>query len=114
MTDYNFDLTPLSIEKVHKALKKRNGGALRVGVKGGGCSGYRYVLEFDDKEPRDRDIVFSFFHNDDEVRVYCDQKSILILNGVTLDWQKTLKYQGFAFVNPSKKSSCGCGESFIV
>jgi iron-sulfur cluster assembly protein len=119
-----FDLTPLAARKVYEALRKRGtpGASLRVGVRGGGCSGYTYVLEFADGEPRARDLVFRFpvgrlpedTEEPGEVRVLCDKKSILFLNGGGLDWQKTLMYQGFRFVNPHEKSSCGCKESFAV
>ena len=92
-------------------------------MRGGGCSGFTYVIEFADKPPREkRDLVFVYDverrPGDDEdpgeVRVLCDKKSILYLNGTTLDWEKTLMWQGFKFVNPKEKSSCGCKESFAI
>ncbi|MEM1030378.1 MAG: iron-sulfur cluster assembly accessory protein [Myxococcota bacterium] len=123
-TDWRFELTPEAARKLYEALKKRGtlGAALRVGVKGGGCSGFSYVLEFTDKPPMSRDLVFEFEveqkEGDEEapdpVRVFCDKKSIIYLNGTTLAWQKTLMYRGFQFVNPKEKSSCGCNESFAV
>ena len=90
--------------------------ALRVGVKGGGCSGYSYVIEFADKPPSARDLVFTFpvEGRAEPVRVLCDKKSILYLNGGMLDYQKTLMYQGFKFANPHEKTSCGCSSSFSV
>ena len=119
-----FELTPLAARKLYENLRKRGtpNAALRVGVRGGGCSGFAYVLEFADGEPRARDLVFTFDvekkegDNEDpgEVRVFCDKKSIVYLNGTTLDWLKTLMYQGFKFKNPQEKSSCGCNESFAV
>ena len=113
---FEFNLTPEAAQKVADALDKRGtpDGALRVGVKGGGCSGFSYVLQFEDDAPRARDLVFSYPVKDGEVNVYCDKKSILYLNGSTLEWQKTLMYQGFQFANPQEKSSCGCNESFAV
>ncbi len=121
---FTFELTPLAARKLHENLRKRGtpGSALRVGVRGGGCSGFAYVLEFDDKEPRSRDLVFTYpveAKDSDEappedVRVFCDKKSIVYLSGTKLDWLKTLMYQGFKFVNPQEKSSCGCNESFAV
>src|SRR5690606_5732256 len=116
--------TPLAARKLYESLKKRGtpDAALRVGVRGGGCAGFSYVLEFSDGPPRARDLVFTYpveRHPDDpedpgEVRVYCDKKSIIYLNGSALEWQKTLMYQGFKFMNPQEKSSCGCNESFSV
>jgi len=121
---WSFELSTEAARKLHEALLKRGtpSAALRVGVKGGGCSGFSYVLEFTDKPPMSRDLVFDFdvyeMEGDGEkpgpVRVFCDKKSIIYLNGTTLDWQKTLMYRGFKFVNPQEKSSCGCNESFAV
>jgi iron-sulfur cluster assembly protein len=122
--EYTFELTPLAARKLYENLRKRGtpASALRVGVRGGGCSGFAYVLEFADGEPRSRDLVFTYpverkpedEEDPGEVRVFCDKKSIIYLNGATLDWLKTLMYQGFKFKNPSEKSSCGCNESFAV
>ncbi|MBI4950639.1 MAG: iron-sulfur cluster assembly accessory protein [Myxococcales bacterium] len=113
-----FRLTPPAARKVAEALQKRGTpkSALRVGVRGGGCSGFSYVIEFADGAPAARDLVFTFpvEGRDEPVRVYCDKKSILYLNGGTLDWEKTLMYQGFKFKNPHEKSSCGCSSSFSV
>ncbi len=121
---FSFTLTPMAARKLWENLRKRGtpDAALRVGVRGGGCSGFTYVLEFDDKEPRPRDLVFTFdvekkegdTETPEPVRVFCDKKSIIYLNGSALEWQKTLMYQGFKFMNPSEKSSCGCNESFAV
>ncbi|MEQ9325446.1 MAG: iron-sulfur cluster assembly accessory protein [Polyangiaceae bacterium] len=128
----SFKLTTMAARKLWENLRKRDTpeSALRVGVRGGGCSGFTYVLEFDDGEPRSRDLVFTFpvelspeelaaekakgTKNPEEVRVFCDKKSILYLNGSTLEWQKTLMYQGFRYANPQETSSCGCNESFAV
>ena len=129
---FSFNLTPMAARKLWENLRKRGtpDAALRVGVRGGGCSGFTYVLEFDDGEPRSRDLVFTFpvelseeelqaekergAESPGEVRVFCDKKSILYLNGSTLEWQKTLMYQGFRYQNPQETSSCGCNESFAV
>jgi len=80
---------------------------LRMGVKGGGCSGMSYVLEFDSEMgPHDKEFVV------DGVKVVCDKKSYLYLNGTTLDYVQQGLQGGFTFVNPNAKSSCGCGTSF--
>lgn len=101
-----------AVVAIREQLKKRGtpAASLRVGVRGGGCSGFSYVIEFYDGEPRTRDIVYQF----DDVRVLVDPKSLLYLNGATLEWEKTLLRQGFKFVNPNEKSNCGCGTSFQV
>ena len=80
---------------------------LRMGVKGGGCSGMSYVLEFDsEKGPHDKEFDL------DGVKVVVDKKSYLYLNGTTLDYVTQGLTGGFTFVNPQAKSSCGCGTSF--
>ena len=80
---------------------------LRMGVKGGGCSGLSYSLEFD-SEIGQHDKKFDI----DGVQVVCDTKSYLYLNGITLDYVTQGLTGGFTFVNPQAKSSCGCGTSF--
>ena len=80
---------------------------LRMGVKGGGCSGMSYALEFDsEKGPHDKEFDI------DGVKVVVDKKSYLYLNGTTLDYVTQGLTGGFTFVNPQAKSSCGCGTSF--
>ena len=80
---------------------------LRMGVKGGGCSGMSYLLEFDsEKGPHDKEFEL------DGVKVVVDKKSYLYLNGTTLDYVTQGLTGGFTFLNPQAKSSCGCGTSF--
>ena len=80
---------------------------LRMGVKGGGCSGLSYSLEFDNElSPHDKKFDI------DGVQVVCDTKSYLYLNGTTLDYVTEGLTGGFTFSNPNAKSSCGCGTSF--
>jgi iron-sulfur cluster assembly protein len=104
-------LTPKAIEMAKKALVKRGtpGAALRIGVRGGGCSGASYAIEFSDKI-RDRDLVYDF----DGLRVVVDPKSLVYLRGSVLDYEVQLMQHGFKFQNPNEKSACGCGESFSV
>jgi iron-sulfur cluster assembly protein len=82
---------------------------LRVGVKGGGCSGLSYVLEFDNKE-QEHDEVFE----DKGIKIVCDRKSILYLFGTELDYSSGLNGKGFEFKNPNSSRNCGCGQSFSV
>ena len=104
---------------IRAALVKRGtpDAALRVGIKGGGCSGFSYAIEFADDPPRKGDTVLELAVEGEDgvtVRVYCDKKSILYLGGSVLDYEKTLMYQGFKFKNPQEASRCGCGHSFTV
>lgn len=105
-------VTAAAVEYAKKRLEKRGtpGAAVRLGIKGGGCSGFSYVIEFSDEEPRSRDTVSEF----DGVRFYIDKKSMLYLNGSTLDYVNTLIFQGFKFLNPQEATKCGCGHSFTV
>jgi iron-sulfur cluster assembly protein len=104
-------LTPKAIEMAKQALQKRGtpGAALRLGVRGGGCSGVSYAIEFSDKI-RERDKLYDF----DGLRVVVDPKSLVYLRGSVLDYEVQLMQHGFKFKNPNEKSSCGCGESFAV
>ena len=82
---------------------------IRVSVKGGGCSGLMYDLDFDDKiNPADQ--VFE----DKGVKILVDKKSLLYLLGTTLDFSDGLNGKGFQFINPNASRTCGCGESFSV
>jgi iron-sulfur cluster assembly protein len=101
-----------AVEYAKKRLAQRGtpDAAIRLGVRGGGCSGFSYVIEFADEPPRDRDLVFEV----GGVRFYVDKKSIVYLAGSVLDFEKTLVFQGFKFKNPQEASRCGCGHSFQV
>lgn len=80
---------------------------LRVGVKGGGCSGFSYVLDLTETR-KETDEVFE----QHGVRIVCDPKSLLYLNGTTVDFRDEIMQRGFVFNNPNATSSCGCGSSF--
>ena len=82
---------------------------LRVGVKGGGCAGYSYFMDFDETA-REGDTVLEVAG----LTVRCDPKSQKILGETTLDYETNLMSHGFRFKNPLVKRSCGCGESFSV
>lgn len=87
-----------------------NDSVLRMGVRGGGCSGLSYTLGFD-KEVSDYDKVFEV---EDGVKVVVDMKSFLYLKGTELDFTTDLIGGGFKFNNPNARKSCGCGSSFQV
>ena len=102
-------LTERAAKQVKQLMEaqKLDGVFLRMGVKGGGCSGLSYSLEFDsDVGPHDKKFDI------EGVPVVCDVKSYLYLNGITLDYVTEGLTGGFTFVNPKAKSTCGCGHSF--
>ena len=103
------ELTPQAVEAVRKirvkeGLSERH--ALRVGVVGGGCSGFSYTMGFDD--PKDDDAIFTF----DDVRVVIDPASREYLDGTIIDYVTGLHGSGFKFENPKATRTCGCGSSF--
>jgi iron-sulfur cluster assembly protein len=102
-------LTEAAVKQVKQLMdaQKLENVYLRMGVKGGGCSGLSYSLEFDNEiGPHDKKFDI------DGIQVVCDKKSYLYLNGTTLDYVMQGLTGGFTFVNPNAKSSCGCGTSF--
>lgn len=103
-------LTPSAQVEVKRLIdaEGKPGLGLRLGVKGGGCSGFSYKLEFDQK--KEGDIVV----DSGDVSIYLDRKSTIYLRGITLDFQKGLAGKGFVFHNPNASNTCGCGESFAV
>jgi iron-sulfur cluster assembly protein len=104
-------LTRKAIEMAKKSIERRGQPTfgLRLGVRGGGCSGVSYAIEFADKA-RGRDHVFQF----DGLNIVVDPKSLIYLRGSVLDYEVKLMQHGFKFRNPNEKSGCGCGESFTV
>jgi iron-sulfur cluster assembly protein len=105
-------LTDLAVEKVNRMLSKRGRGlGIRIGVKTTGCSGLAYVLEYVDCAPMTRDQqVFE----QPGFKIWVDGKSIIYIDGITIDWQKKGLNEGFEFINSKEKARCGCGESFTV
>jgi iron-sulfur cluster assembly protein len=104
-------MTPVAVNRVKELMtaQKLDNAFLRMGVRGGGCSGMTYDLQFD-SELRKHDKQFEV----DGVKVVVDVKSYLYLNGTTLDFVTQGLTGGFTFVNPNAKSSCGCGTSFTA
>jgi len=103
-------LTQRAATKIKEAFEKNQmpaGSYLRVGIKGGGCSGFSYTLDVTDK-PDATDEVFE----SQGQRVVCDPKSLLYLDGTEVDYSDDLLKGGFVFNNPNAKRSCGCGASF--
>ncbi len=103
-------LTPSATGEIKRLIaqeQKPNLG-LRLGVKGGGCSGMSYVLAIEEATPKQYDTVFE----QDGVKVVIDAKSHLYLDGTTVDFKNAVMGGGFQFSNPQAKKSCGCGTSF--
>ncbi|HEX2731236.1 MAG TPA: iron-sulfur cluster assembly accessory protein [Polyangiaceae bacterium] len=105
-------ITDAAVQYAKRRLEQRGtpGAAVRLGIRGGGCSGFQYVIEFSDDPPRSRDTVSEF----EGVKFYVDKKSLIYLGGSTLDYVKSLMFQGFKFLNPQEATNCGCGHSFTV
>ena len=104
------ELSEAAARQVRELKQQQNlpeNAFLRMGVRGGGCSGLSYALEFD-TELGSHDKEFEI----DGIKVVVDRKSYIYLNGTTLDYVKQGLTGGFTFVNPQAKSSCGCGTSF--
>lgn len=110
MTDLKIDISLAALEAAKNALRKRGtpNAMLRLGVKGGGCLGFSNVIQFEDNLLHENDVIFKF----EGLDIVVDKKSLVYLNGMTLDWENTLLEKGFKFNNPNVKSYCGCGTSF--
>lgn len=104
-------LTANAVAKVKEIMAQQNPApsGLRVGVVGGGCSGFSYSMQFENSSGL-MDKVFDM----DGLKVYVDATSVTYLNGCIVDYVETLEGAGFKFENPNVKSTCGCGSSFSV
>jgi iron-sulfur cluster assembly protein len=104
-------VTEKAVQAIKSAAGKRAAPAkgLRVGIRGGGCTGFSYLFEWSDVDARPEDRVLAF--DGDQVKVFIDPKSFAFLDGSTLDFASTLMASGFKWVNPNVKSTCSCGES---
>ncbi|HEU4384221.1 MAG TPA: iron-sulfur cluster insertion protein ErpA [Anaeromyxobacteraceae bacterium] len=102
-------LTAKAVEMVKEAMAQENlaGHGIRVGVVGGGCSGFQYSMDFEN-QPREGDLVME----QDGVKLYVDPMSSMYLQGVTIDYVQGLQGAGFKFQNPNARNTCGCGSSF--
>jgi iron-sulfur cluster assembly protein len=111
-TQNDITITGKAIKEIQKIMEENNFTpdiGLRVGVKGGGCSGLTYVMGFD-PEFREGDTIIE----QDNIKLYVDGKSLFYLMGTELDFTDGLNGKGFTFNNPNAKKTCGCGESFGV
>ncbi len=102
-------LTPKAVEMVKSAMEQEGlkDHGIRVGVVGGGCSGFQYSMDFE-KQGADGDLTFE----QEGIRFFVDPMSSMYLQGVTIDYIQGLQGAGFKFNNPNAKTTCGCGQSF--
>jgi len=103
--------TPGAVAAIRKLMNREgfdDTQMLRIGVKGGGCSGMSYILGFDHKN--DNDAEFEI----EGIKCIMDRSHEMYLYGIQIDWQDGLNNRGFAFLNPNASSTCGCGTSFAV
>lgn len=103
------NITPSAIKQLWIIRKEQNVPeeyGVRIGVKGGGCSGFSYVLGFDFQ--KDSDTVFTL----DNMKVFMEKSHGIYLLGMDIDWVEGLENRGFSFTNPNATSTCGCGTSF--
>jgi iron-sulfur cluster assembly protein len=110
-TSKTLGLTPLAAEKVKELLSQRGTPelALRVGVRGGGCSGNSYFMEFCEQEGPEDQVMMS-----EGVKLVVDGRSATVLAGTSIDFVSGLMGAGFKFNNPNVRHSCACGESFTT
>ncbi len=104
-------LTDNAVNKVKEVLAQQtpHPSGLRIGVIGGGCSGFQYQMLFESQgTPMDKVLEF------DGLKVFVDQTSLMYLDGTEVDYIETLEGAGFKFNNPNVRTTCGCGSSFTV
>lgn len=106
-------LTPLAAKEIGRIISEQeldpSKVRLRVGVKGGGCSGFSYILDLTETQ-KDSDELFE----QHGIKIIVDPKSLLYLGGTTVDFKDEIMGRGFVFNNPNANTSCGCGSSFSV
>lgn len=105
------NLTPAAVAKVKEIMATQDPlpAGLRIGVVGGGCSGFQYSMSFENAAGMMDKVL-----NLEDLKIFVDATSAMYLNGCTVDYVETLEAAGFKFDNPQVKSTCGCGSSFSV
>ena len=96
----------VELRRLKQSLTLAEDQYIRIGVKGGGCSGMSYLLAFDKMEEKDN--VYQF----EDLQIVMNKAHVMYVFGMEIDWEKGLNNRGFAFNNPNAKESCGCGQSF--
>jgi iron-sulfur cluster assembly protein len=110
-TDQTIKLTEGAIQEISRILRFENPDnkeSLRIGVKGGGCSGLSYIMDLDNATEKDKRIDVG------NISIVIDKAHLLYLEGVTLQYENGLNNRGFVFENPNASEKCGCGSSFSV
>jgi len=110
-TDAPLQISPNAAKEIRKIIRKKNipdGYGLRVGVRGGGCSGMSYVLGFDKRREKDKEFELQ------GITVFMDKRHGLYLMGTTINYHDGLNARGFTFDNPNATETCGCGASFAA
>jgi iron-sulfur cluster assembly protein len=103
--------TPNTVAEIRRLMAEKDFNSnqhLRIGVKGGGCSGLSYILAFEDKKPEDE------IHEIQGISCIINPAHAIYLMGMEIDWKSGLDARGFVFTNPNASSTCGCGSSFSV
>ncbi|EME26031.1 [pt] iron-sulfur cluster assembly protein IscA [Galdieria sulphuraria] len=111
MNTYIINITESALEQLNSIskLNKKDKLYIRIGIKQGGCSGLSYFMNYEKQSNiSDKDLVYNY----DNFTLVCDNKSILYLYGISLDYSSSLIDGGFKFLNPNAKQTCGCGKSF--
>ena len=103
------EISDTAAREIRKQAEKRGTpeAALRVGIRGGGCTGFSYLFEWADGPPKEHDKVFE----KDGIKLFVDPKSFVYLDGTELEFVTSMMGHGFKFKNPNVKGTCGCGES---
>lgn len=105
----NFTDTAIDeLKKLKENLVGKDESYLRIGVKGGGCSGLSYLLAFDKKEDADKEFII------EGIPVVMNKAHVMYVMGMVVDWENGLNNRGFTFSNPNATSTCGCGQSFAT
>lgn len=109
--EVDFKVTEQAVKEIKRAMQENqmNDHVVRVSVQAGGCSGFMYGLGFEEKSELTSDDVLKEYG---DLTVAVDKKSLLFLDGTTVDWVEDLNQRGFKFNNPNAKKTCGCGKSF--
>jgi len=106
-----FTITDFAVERakiIRAKMGKPEDWVLSVGLQGGGCSGFKYSIDF--MEPPKDEGLYHFIESAG-LRIFCDKKSYIFLIGTEIDYEETIMMSGFRFNTPAAKSKCGCGES---
>lgn len=104
------DVSPDAVEAFKQKVVSRQSPpiAIRFGIKGGACAGFKYSISFDDEKPTARDIAWTV----DGLNFVIDPKSLVYMSGSRVVWRSTVMHKGFDFENPHEATRCGCGSSF--